>query len=98
MGAPGELVTLAVGRDQIWRWTSEHLPVDVAGTGDVLLALTLAFVLRGEPIPMAVSRAIAGVHAALEATLAADVEEFDVLSAAPAAQLPPGRFRGQRLA
>ena len=30
--------------------------------------------------------------------LAVGVEEFDVLSAAPAAQLPPGRFRGQRLA
>lgn len=97
-GAPGELVTLAVSREQTWRWTSEHLPVDVAGTGDVLLGLAMAFVLRGEPMPMAISRAIAGVHAALEATLAADVEEFDVLSAAPAAQLPPGRFRGQRLA
>lgn len=97
-GAPGELVTLAVSRGEVWRWTSQHLPVDVAGTGDVLLSLALAFVLRGEPMPVAISRAIAGVHAALEATLAADVEEFDVLSAAPAAQLPPGRFRGQRLA
>ena len=97
-GEPGQLVTLAVSADAVWRWSSEHLPVDVAGTGDVLLALAMAFVLRGEPMPMAVSRAIAGVHAALEATLAAGVEEFDVLSAAPAAQLPPGRFRGQRLA
>ena len=97
-GEPGELVTLAVSHDQVWRWSSAHLPVDVAGTGDVLLALSMAFVLRGEPMPMAISRAIAGVHAALEATLASDVEEFDVLSAAPAAQLPPGRFRGQRLA
>ena len=97
-GAPGQLVTLAVSADEVWRWSSEHLPVDVAGTGDVLLALAMAFVLRGEPMPMAISRAIAGVHAALEATLAAGVEEFDVLSAAPAAQLPPGRFRGQRLA
>lgn len=97
-GEPGQLVTLAVSADAVWRWSSEHLPVDVAGTGDVLLALAMAFVLRGEPMPMAISRAIAGVHAALEATLAAGVEEFDVLSAAPAAQLPPGRFRGQRLA
>lgn len=97
-GEPGQLVTLAVSADEVWRWSSEHLPVDVAGTGDVLLALAMAFVLRGEPMPMAISRAIAGVHAALEATLAAGVEEFDVLSAAPAAQLPPGRFRGQRLA
>lgn len=97
-GAPGELVTLAVSADEVWRWTSEHLPVDVAGTGDVLLSLTLGFVLRGEPMHLAISRAIAGVHAALEATLAADVEEFDVHSAAPAAKLPPGRFRGQQLA
>ena len=97
-GEPGQLVTLAVSADEVWRWSSEHLPVDVAGTGDVLLALAMAFVLRGEPMPMAISRAIAGVHTALEATLAAGVEEFDVLSAAPAAQLPPGRFRGQRLA
>ena len=97
-GEPGQLVTLAVSADAVWRWSSEHLPVDVAGTGDVLLALAMAFVLRDEPMPMAISRAIAGVHAALEATLAAGVEEFDVLSAAPAAQLPPGRFRGQRLA
>ena len=97
-GEPGQLVTLAVSADAVWRWSSEHLPVDVAGTGDVLLALAMAFVLRGEPMPMAISRAIAGVHTALEATLAAGVEEFDVLSAAPAAQLPPGRFRGQRLA
>lgn len=97
-GAPGELVTLAVSDAEVWRWSSAHLPVDVAGTGDVLLSLTMAFVLRGESVPMAISRAIAGVHAALEATLAADVEEFDVLAAAPAAQLPPGRFVGQRLA
>ena len=97
-GSPGELVTLAISRDEVWRWSSQHLPVDVAGTGDVLVALTLAFVLRGEPMQLAISRAIAGVHAALEATLAHDVEEFDVLSAAPAALLPPGRFRGERLA
>ena len=32
-GNPGELVTLAVGREETWRWTSPLLPVDVAGTG-----------------------------------------------------------------
>ena len=53
-GEPGQLVTLAVSADAVWRWSSEHLPVDVAGTGDVLLALAMAFVLRGEPMPMAV--------------------------------------------
>ena len=97
-GNPGELVTLAVGRDETWRWTSPHLPVDVAGTGDVLMSLLVAFLLKGHAFDDAVGRAIAGVHAALEATLTQGVEEFDVLAAAPAALGTPYRFRAERLA
>lgn len=82
---PGQLVTLAVSRDAVYRWTSPYLPVDVAGTGDVLTALLMAFLLRGQPMQEAVGRALTGVHAALEATLAAGHEELDVLAAAPAA-------------
>jgi len=97
-GVPGELVTLAIGRDEVWRWASPHLPVDVAGTGDVLMSLLVAFLLKGHRFEDAVGRAIAGVHAALEATLAHGVEEFDVLAAAPAALGTPHRFRAERLA
>lgn len=97
-GDPGELVTLAVSRDAIWRWSSPHLPVDVAGTGDVLMSLLVAFLLRGETFEAALSRSIAGVHAALEATLANHHEEFDVLAAAPAALAQPTRFHAERLA
>ena len=82
---PGQLVTLAVGRDAVYRWTSPYLPVDVAGTGDVLTALLMAFLLRGQPVQEAVGRALTGVHAALEATLEAGYEVLDVLGAAPAA-------------
>lgn len=97
-GDAGELVTLAVGREGVWRWTSPLLPLDVAGTGDVLMALIVAFVLRGETMDRAITRAVAGVHAALEATLSAGHEEFDVLAAAPAALADDGRFRVERLA
>ncbi len=96
-GDPGDLVTLAIGRDQVWRWTSPHLPVDVAGTGDVLMSLLVAFLLKGHSFEDAVGRAIAGVHAALEATLAEGVEEFAVLAAAPGALGTPYRFRAERL-
>ncbi|HBK46408.1 MAG TPA: pyridoxal kinase [Xanthomonadaceae bacterium] len=96
-GAQGELVTLAVGREAIYRWSSPHLPVDVAGTGDVLMSLLVGFLLRGERFEDAVGRAIAGVHAALEATLAAGYEELDVLAAAPAALSVPGRFPPERI-
>lgn len=97
-GTQGELVTLAVGREGVWRWTSPLLPVDVAGTGDVLMALIVAFLLRGETLQQAISRALAGTHGALEATLASGHEEFDVLAAAPAALEQPHRFAVERLA
>lgn len=97
-GTQGELVTLAVGREGVWRWTSPLLAVDVAGTGDVLMALIVAFLLRGETLQQAISRALAGTHGALEATLASGHEEFDVLAAAPAALEQPHRFAVERLA
>ncbi len=100
-GDAGQLVTLAVGRDAVYRWSSPHLPVDVAGTGDVLMALLVGLLLRGETFEAAVGRALAGVHAALEATLQAGYEELDVLAAAPAALAAladGGRFAIERLA
>lgn len=96
-GDSGELVTLAVGREGIWRWTSPLLPVDVAGTGDVLMALIVAFLLRGESMQQAIGRAVSGTHAALETTLANGHEEFDVLAAAPAALAQPHRFAVEQL-
>lgn len=81
-----DLVTLLVGRDQAWRLRSPRLHVDVAGTGDVLTALMATFLLRGEAPQRAAERALAGVHATLESTLANGWEELDV-QAAPAAAL-----------
>jgi pyridoxine kinase len=70
----------------------------VAGTGDVLMSLVVSFLLRGESMQQAISRAIAGTHAALEATLASGFEEFDVIAAAPAALADGARFRAERVA
>ncbi|GAB3045772.1 pyridoxal kinase [Stenotrophomonas tumulicola] len=97
-GDSGQLVTLAVGKEGIWRWTSPLLAVDVAGTGDVLMALIVAFLLRGDGMQQAIGRAVAGTHGALEATLANGHEEFDVLAAAPAALVDVVRFSAERLA
>lgn len=91
-GEDGQLVTLLVGHDAAWRLQSPRLDVDVAGTGDVLTALLAAFVLRGEAPERAAERALAGVHAALESTMAHGWEELDVL-AAPAAALAEGPAR-----
>ncbi len=97
-GAAGELVTLAVSDTAVYRWASPHLPVDVAGTGDVLMALLIGLLLRDVPFEQAVGHALSGVHGALEATLAAGFEEFDVLAAAPAALAAAPRFAVERWA
>jgi pyridoxine kinase len=89
VGEDGELVTLLIGREEAWRLQSPRLDVDVAGTGDVLVALLAAFLLRGESPQRAAERALSGVHAALESTLAQGWEELDV-QAAPAAALAGG--------
>ncbi|HET6555568.1 MAG TPA: pyridoxal kinase [Dyella sp.] len=96
-GALGELVTLAVSRDEAWKVSSPELPIDSAGTGDVLTALIVADLLAGESMPRALERAVAGVHAALESTLASQHEELDVTVAAPASRQPgPPRYAAQR--
>ncbi|MBO9718435.1 MAG: pyridoxal kinase [Pseudoxanthomonas sp.] len=92
VGEAGELVTLLIGHKEAWRLQSPRLDVDVAGTGDVLVALLAAFLLRGESPQRAAERALSGVHAALESTLAQGWEELDV-QAAPAAALADGPAR-----
>ena len=97
-GAPGELLTMAVGHDEAWYVATPELPIDVAGTGDVLAALLVAGLLRGRAMPEALERAVAGVHAALEATLAAQCEELDVLAATLEPASPTPRFPAIRIA
>lgn len=92
-GAAGTLLTLAVGIDACWKIATPELPIDVAGTGDVLTALLTAFILRGDTMPHALERTVAGVHAMLEATLAKRWEEIDILVPAHvAASFAPARF------
>lgn len=92
LGEGDGLVTLLVGHEGAWRLQSPRLDVDVAGTGDVLTALLATFLLRGQAPARAAERALAGVHAALESTLAHGWEELDV-QAAPAAALAEGAAR-----
>jgi pyridoxine kinase len=79
------LVSLVVSTDASYRLVSPYLPIDVTGTGDVLAALLTGLVTRGVAMHTALERATAGVHAALEATMVAQVEELAVHHAAPAA-------------
>lgn len=92
------LATLAVSAQASYRVASPYLPIDVTGTGDVLAALLAGFATGGTTVPAALEAATAGVHAALEATAAAQVQELDVRCAAPAALAAgPARFAASRV-
>lgn len=83
--ASNMLITLAVSAHASYRVASRQLPIDVTGTGDVLAAMLVGFLLRGEAFPRALQRSIAGVHGALQETLRAQYEELEVQLAVPAA-------------
>lgn len=87
------LTSVAVSAHTCWRVTSPHLAIDVTGTGDVFAAVLVGLLERGTAMPQALAQATAGVHAALEATLAAQVEELDLRAVAPAVRADgPARF------
>lgn len=86
------LTSVAVSAQACWRVSSPHLAIDVTGTGDVFAAVLVGLLERGAAMPQALAQATAGVHAALEATLAAQVEELDLRAVVPAA-LADGRAR-----
>ncbi|MBM3573609.1 MAG: pyridoxal kinase [Alphaproteobacteria bacterium] len=72
----GHLVTLAVGRDDTWRASTPYLARSFNGTGDLLAALILGWLLRDRSIDLALGRALAGLQAVLQATHAADADEL----------------------
>ncbi|TBR39291.1 MULTISPECIES: pyridoxal kinase [Dyella] len=87
--AAGQLVTMAVSREEAWKITTPELPIDVAGTGDVLTAMLVAGVLLDQlSMPRALERAVNAVHQMLEATLERGIEEVDLNVAATVARDP----------
>lgn len=63
--APGMLESVVLGPDGISRHPTQHLPVAMAGTGDLFAALVLAGLARGRALPQAVEFAQAQTSRAL---------------------------------
>ncbi len=73
-----------------------RLPCRAHGTGDLLAALYLGLLVRGEAPERALARAVSVLYAAIEATVRADAPELRLVTGETGArQVPP--FRPRRL-
>lgn len=87
---PPDCVDVVVSsQDGAWRVRTPVLAVRVGGTGDVIAALFLGRLLRGEEVPDAMARSTASVFALLQQNLASGAGELPLI-AGQAALVDPG--------
>ncbi|MEX0758743.1 MAG: pyridoxal kinase PdxY, partial [Tistlia sp.] len=91
---PGEISNLAVAREGAWMLTTPLLPFapPPSGSGDVFAALLCDRLLRGTPVPEALGGIGNALYAVLEATLAAEAREVDLVGAQELLVAAPQRF------
>jgi pyridoxine kinase len=73
------LVTFAIEKDAAWSVATPLLTTKASGTGDLLTALFVANTLQGKSTPEALSNAVSGIFGVLEATVAIDGLELDMI-------------------
>ena len=89
--------TIAVEQSAAWRVTTPALVTKASGTGDLLTALFVAATLKGRATPDALADAVSGVFAIIEATVAQDGLELDLVRQSALLYAPPRRFAGSKL-
>ncbi len=93
----GTIETYAVTADAAWRVVTPRLPARYSGTGDLMTALFVANLLRGNPTPDALSLAISGMFAVLTQTVARDSMELEIVRTGPALLAPSRLFAAEAI-
>lgn len=94
LGEGRSIGCLAVSADGAWAVRTPRLPFapPVSGTGDILSALLLAHLLRGEAAPEALSLAVSSLYGVLDRTLALGRREPALVAAQDEIVLPSHLF------
>ncbi|MGE5477459.1 MAG: pyridoxal kinase PdxY [Bacteroidales bacterium] len=94
LGEGPSIACLTVTAEGAWAVRTPHLAFDppVSGTGDVLSALLLAHLLRGEAAPEALSLAVSSLYGVLEKTRALGRNELALVQAQDEIALPSRLF------
>lgn len=96
-GPADKIGTLAVADDGAWLATTPFVPMHVHGTGDTFAALLLGHLLRTGKLSTALGRAVAGLHAVIEETAAADRYELTLIKTQDAMVAPRMAVRPRRV-
>jgi pyridoxine kinase len=75
------ITAVAAGPDGAWAVETPRLPIEATGCGDAVAALFLGWLLRGKPLPEALSKAIAAIYGVVEATMRGGSGELALVAA-----------------
>jgi pyridoxine kinase len=67
--APDCIAAVAAGPDGVWAVETPRLPIEATGCGDAVAALFLGWLLKGAPMPEALSKTIAAIYGVVQATM-----------------------------
>jgi pyridoxine kinase len=95
--AVDRLAMLAAGAQGVFAVEAPRLPLEATGCGDAVAALFLGWLLKGRDIGEALALTAAGIHAAIEATLAAGGGELALVAAQDELVMPTRRLAVARL-
>jgi pyridoxine kinase len=96
-GRPGEIAVLADTAESAWLVRTPRLDLEVHGGGDVFAALLLGHHLRCRDFATALTRAVSAMHALVEATFQAGMEELMLVESQDCFLAPPRLFAAERL-
>ena len=97
-GAGDAVVNLLATAEGAWTVTTPRVDAAAHGAGDVLAALYLGHALAGAAPPDALARAVSGVYAVLEASVARGGLDLALIEALDALAEPAERFVAEPLA
>jgi pyridoxine kinase len=67
--ASDRVAVVAAGPGGVWGAETPRLPIEATGCGDAVAALFLGWLLKGKPLPEALSATIAAIYGVIEATM-----------------------------
>jgi pyridoxine kinase len=79
--AAERITAVATGPDGVWAVETPRLPIEATGCGDAAAALFLGWLLKGTPLPEALSKTIAAIYRVVEATMRNDSGELALVAA-----------------
>ena len=75
------IAAVAAGPGGVWAVETPRLPIEATGCGDAVAALFLGWLLKGKPVPDALTATIAAIYGVIEATMRSGGGELALVAA-----------------